>query len=103
VIWAHAYASSPLCGRVAFSGAGQRRRRPRAFLYFSFVTLATVGYGDVLTVHPVARSLAMLEAGRRSLYLATVIARLVSLAVAPGREDRRERLCGDLLPGGGGG
>ena len=50
------------------------------------MTLTTVGYGDVLPVHPVARSLAILEAVVGPLYLAILIARLVSLAVAPGRE-----------------
>ena len=55
---------------------------PRAFFYFSFVTLTTVGYGDVLPVHPVARSLAMLEAVTGSLYLAILVARLVSLSVS---------------------
>ena len=55
----------------------------RAFYYFSFVTLATVGYGDILPVHPVARSLAMLEAVTGSLYLTILVARLVSLSVAP--------------------
>ena len=83
VIWAHAYALLVQLRPGAFSGPVSAADGPRAFLYFSFVTLATVGYGDVLPVHPVARSLAMLEAVTGSLYLATVIARLVSLAVAP--------------------
>jgi len=84
VIWAHAYALLVQLRPGAFSGPVSAADGPRAFLYFSFVTLATVGYGDVLPVHPVARSLAMLEAVTGSLYLTTVIARLVSLAVAPG-------------------
>ena len=46
------------------------------------MTLTTVGYGDVLPVHPVARSLAMLEAVTGPLYLAILVARLVSVAVA---------------------
>jgi len=84
VIWAHAYALLAELRPGAFSGPVSAADGPRAFLYFSFVTLATVGYGDVLPVHPVARSLAMLEAVTGTLYLTTVIARLVSLAVAPG-------------------
>jgi len=83
VIWAHAYALLAELRPGAFSGPFSPADGPRAFLYFSFVTLATVGYGDVLPVHPVARSLAMLEAVTGTLYLTTVIARLVSLAVAP--------------------
>jgi hypothetical protein len=72
-------------------------------MYFSFVTLTTVGYGDVLPVHPVARSLAMLEAVVGPLYIAILLARLVSLAVAPvpeggsgqGGDPRRARSIGE--------
>ena len=48
-------------------------------LYFTTVTVTTVGYGDVVPVAPFARSLAMLEAICGQLFLATMIARLVSL------------------------
>ncbi len=48
-------------------------------IYFSFVTLTTTGYGDVLPLHPLARSLANLEALVGQLYPAILIARLVSL------------------------
>ena len=49
-------------------------------IYFSFVTLTTVGYGDVTPVDPVARSLAVAEALTGQLYPAILLARLVSLA-----------------------
>jgi voltage-gated potassium channel Kch len=48
-------------------------------LYFSFVTLTTTGYGDIVPLHPVARSLATLEAVIGQLFPATLLARLVSL------------------------
>ena len=51
------------------------------FLYFSLVTLTTVGYGDITAVHPMARSLATLEALIGQLYPAILIARLVSLEI----------------------
>jgi ion channel len=50
-------------------------------LYFSFITLTTLGYGDILPVHPAARSLAMFEALMGQLYPAILIAKLVSLQV----------------------
>ncbi len=81
VIWAYAYSLLTLARPGAFTGSVSAGG-PRAWLYFSFVTLTTVGYGDVLPVHPVARSLASLEAVVGPLYLAILIARLVSLGVS---------------------
>ncbi|GGC56730.1 potassium channel family protein [Chelatococcus reniformis] len=48
-------------------------------VYFSFSTLATIGYGDVLPLHPLARMMAVFEAVTGLFYNAVVIARLVSL------------------------
>jgi hypothetical protein len=48
-------------------------------IYFSFVTLTTTGYGDIVPVHPYARSLANIEAIIGQLYPATLLARLVTL------------------------
>jgi hypothetical protein len=46
--------------------------------YFSFVTLATLGYGDISPVNIVARDLAVLEAIMGQLYLVILISRLVA-------------------------
>ena len=48
-------------------------------LYFSFITLSTVGYGDIIPVSEVARMLAIVEAMFGMFYMALLIARLVSL------------------------
>ena len=48
------------------------------FQYFSFVTLATVGYGDYTAAHQLGRMLAIVEALMGQLYLVTVLAILVS-------------------------
>jgi hypothetical protein len=53
--------------------------RGASFYYFRVVTLTTVGFGDITAVHPVARSLVMLEALIGQLYPAILIARLVTL------------------------
>jgi hypothetical protein len=50
--------------------------------HFSFVTLTSVGYGDIVPVHPYARSLANVEAIIGQLYPATLLARLVTLEIA---------------------
>jgi hypothetical protein len=49
--------------------------------YLSFVTLTTTGFGDIVPVHPVARSLCNIEAIVGQLYPATLLARLVTLEV----------------------
>ena len=48
-------------------------------LYFSFVTLATLGYGDITPKSEMARSLAVIEALAGMLYIAIFMARLVSM------------------------
>ena len=56
-------------------------------IYFSFVTLATLGYGDVVPRTDVARGLAVLEAVAGQLYIAVMIARLVGARLdGPGRQ-----------------
>lgn len=48
-------------------------------LYFSFVTLATLGYGDVAPAHPATRTIAVVEAVIGLLYMAILVARFVAL------------------------
>jgi hypothetical protein len=50
-----------------------------AALYFSFVTLATLGYGDIVPRTDVTRGLAIVEGVGGQLFLAVMVARLVSL------------------------
>lgn len=59
------------------------------FSYYSFVTLTTLGYGEIAPLTPPARSLAALEAIVGQLFLAVLIARLVGLhIVSEGQEDK---------------
>jgi hypothetical protein len=51
--------------------------------YFSFITLSTVGYGDITPVSRIARWLAAMEAMTGMLYVGVLIASLVSLYSAP--------------------
>src|SRR3954452_10665702 len=50
-----------------------------ALFYLSFVTLTSTGYGDIIPVHPLARSLCNIESIVGQLYPATLLARLVTL------------------------
>ena len=50
-----------------------------SLFYLSFVTLTSTGYGDIIPVHPLARSLCNIESTIGQLYPATILARLVTL------------------------
>ncbi len=50
-----------------------------SLFYLSFVTLTSTGYGDIIPVHPIARSLCNIESIIGQLYPATILARLVTL------------------------
>ncbi|MDD4734811.1 MAG: potassium channel family protein [Kiritimatiellae bacterium] len=56
--------------------------RGMSFLYFSFITLTTVGYGDVVPMTQAADALAAMEAVVGQLYLTVLLARLVGLNIA---------------------
>jgi hypothetical protein len=63
----------------AFAGRSAHHEEVAQWVYFSFVTLTTVGYGDITPIARAARSMAILEALIGQLYPAIIIARLVSL------------------------
>jgi hypothetical protein len=84
VLWAQAYQLiSSIVPRAFYSASLHTDSLDRSiWIYFSFVTLTTAGYGDILPVAPQARSLTNLEALIGQLYPAIVLARLVSLHLA---------------------
>jgi hypothetical protein len=79
LIWGVIYAVISAHSPEAFAGHPGATVGLADWMYFSFVTLTTVGYGDITPVTTGARSLAMLEALTGQLYPAVIIARLVSL------------------------
>ncbi len=52
------------------------------FLYFSYTTLTTTGYGDILPVHSIARTLVIIEQLIGVLYPVVLIGRLVGMVVS---------------------
>ncbi len=66
----------------SFSGIGGSGEEVSDFLYFSMVTLTTLGYGDITPVSGLPRSLAALEAFLGQVFLVGTVARLVALQVA---------------------
>jgi voltage-gated potassium channel len=88
IIWTLLYSAT----ETAFPGSfrlpasesveGTTGRPPRGTLgYYSFITLATVGYGDITPATPLARTLAWIEAVTGQFYLAILVAGLVGFKV----------------------
>jgi hypothetical protein len=87
ILWMFAYVL--VARMVPGSFAGVLAAQPlRGFdaLYFSFITLSTVGYGDITPALRGARTLAMTEAMTGTIYIAVLISRLVALYSSQGSE-----------------
>lgn len=69
---------------TAFSGLASQvwQKNLPDFIYFSFVTLTTLGFGDLLPVSPMARFLVYIEAIVGVFYMAIVVSSLVSAGMA---------------------
>ena len=64
---------------------GQQAAGIDSFNYFSFVTLATLGYGDIVPLTKQARSLTIIEAVMGQMYIAVNIAALVAIRISQSR------------------
>jgi hypothetical protein len=75
-------------GAFSFNtSGGTRSMNGFTGFYFSFITLSTVGYGDITPASKIARWLAAMEAMTGLLYVAVLIARLVALYSTPKPHD----------------
>lgn len=61
------------------------------FVYFSFVSLTTLGFGDISPISPIARFLVYLEAIFGQFYLAILVASLVGSKMSEKTTDIKER------------
>lgn len=64
---------------------GQQAPDIDSLIYFSFVTLATLGYGDIVPLTKQAQSLAIIETVMGQMYLAVNIAALVAIRISQSR------------------
>lgn len=74
---------------ASFAGVGGETlsEQLNQFIYHSFVTLTTLGYGDITPVAPVARTLCYLEAALGQMYLTVLVAALVGIHIASRRSE----------------
>ena len=84
VIFATLYAVIGLSSADAFKGIvfEDDSALASSLFYLSFVSLTSTGYGDIVPIHPLARSLCNIESIVGQLYPATILARLVTLELA---------------------
>jgi hypothetical protein len=84
--WAFLYPMVEFIHPGAFTGLSETADGALAvdppMIYYSFVTLTTLGYGDMAPVSSMARTLAWMEAVFGQLFIAVIIARLVGLEIA---------------------
>jgi len=82
IMWAFVYSvlESIVPGSFVI-GEGQIEAGQRLYIYYSFVTITTLGYGDVTPITDLANTFSFLEAVTGQLYLAILIARLVGIHI----------------------
>ena len=81
LVWALAYSTLEFFQPGSFQ-MPQGTVNQATFTYYSYVTLTTLGYGEITPISAPARSFALLEAMMGQLYLAVLIARLVGIHIA---------------------
>jgi Ion channel len=81
ISWAYGYVIVMHLNPHAFQSTIGVSQLPAEWMYFSFVTLTTLGYGEITPLSTPARSLAIGEALTGQLYLAVLLARLVAMGI----------------------
>lgn len=86
--WAGVYTILESISPGSFSGTPESGD----LLYFSFITLTTVGYGDVLPLSALGKRLAIVEGAMGSIYMAVIVAMIVGryMAMHSGQDSKSE-------------
>ena len=84
LIWAILYLFIAQAVPESFNGLSQApwQENFSAGVYFSFVTITTLGYGDISPILPLARSLVMMEAIVGVFYMAILVASLIGVRMS---------------------
>ncbi len=91
VIWAVAYTVLNMISPGSFQGFSLLADRAwdSEWLYFSFVTMTTLGYGDISPISATARSLAYMQAVFGQLYVAILVAGLVGAYISSRQSNKQ--------------
>jgi hypothetical protein len=98
--WCYFYLAIASFDENAFSYhiiKGSLRENIQHFIYFSYITLTTVGYGDMIPLSSVARTFAWMEAATGQIYLAVWISQLVAVHIAQGIKKSNSTLKANFL------
>ncbi len=88
MMWSSVFAILEFAQPGSFEIPQSLRADSSSFTYYSYVTLTTLGYGDITPVTSQARSFSLLEAITGQIYLATLVARLVSINILQSMEKK---------------
>ncbi len=92
VVWTFIYRTIETINPGSFSIAESQSLDPSApFLYYSFVTITTLGYGDIFPVSSAAKSAAILEALIGQLFLVILVAWLVGVHISQSMDKKSRR------------
>lgn len=90
LMWANFFSVLEIVQPGSFSVPVNASAEPTHFTYYSYVTLTTLGFGDITPMTNQARSLSVLEAIAGPIYLAILVARLVGMSISQSiRKDTR--------------
>lgn len=82
MMWASIYSMLEILNPGSFRISEEMGSELSHFSYFSFITLTTLGYGDITPLTAPTRSLSVIEAITGQLYIAILVARLVGIHIS---------------------
>lgn len=83
IIWSILYSNLYFISQGSFTGLTDQDSRLHfsEFMYYSYVTLTTLGFGDITPISPIAKTLSFLQAVTGQLYLTIMVAGLIGKAI----------------------
>ena len=80
----------------AFNISGEAMSSRAEFIYFSFITMTTLGYGDISPVDPIARSLSIFFSVAGQLYLTMIVALLIGKYLSQSTSEETRKLAKEI-------